>query len=125
VFGFYPHFQVFLCAFGDNLAKKFGEFGGVFRFLIGGFFPIRADFGIAFPERYPGHGQVHSNFTAFAVKVRLQVLYDVRVNAFGYADHMLGGESPARGLFLEFPGRSFALGASLGRLIARVYKTAN
>jgi hypothetical protein len=57
--------------------------------------------------------------------VRLQVLYDVRVNALGNADYMFGGKTPAGTLLFEFFRRSLACGAGRGRLIACVYITAH
>jgi hypothetical protein len=71
VLGFYPQFKVFLCAVCDDFAQKFSEFGCMFGFLPSRLFPVKTDFGVAFPESDTRHSQVHANFTAFTGKVCL------------------------------------------------------
>jgi hypothetical protein len=125
MFGFDPHLKVLLRAVGYYFAQELCKLGGVFGLLVSGFFPVKADLAIAFAERDPRHGKVHSHLATFAVKVRLQVLYDVGIHPLGYSQNMLGGKTASSFLLAELGSRRLALWAGFGRLVACVNITAN
>ena len=60
------------------------------RFFVSSLLPIKADLRIPFAVRNARHRKVHADFGAFAGEVGAQALDDLRINALGYADNMLG-----------------------------------
>ena len=111
VFGFYAHFQILFGAVGNNFAQQFRKLSGMFCFFVRSFFPVQADFRIAFPECDAGHGQVHAYFGAFAVEVGAQVGFNIFGNISGYAYNMFSSPGHIAGLLYKFGSRSAALGA--------------
>jgi hypothetical protein len=89
----------------------------VFRFLKGVAFVGFRHFGITLPFGNPAHGQVHTHFGTFAVKVGPEIVQDILFHAFGNANHMLGGKTALGGLLFKFGRGSLAGGAKLGGLI--------
>ena len=97
----------------------------MFRFFIGGLFPVEADFRIAFSVGDSGHGEVHADFGAFAVEVLAEAFEDFGGDAGSDADGVFGGPAHGAGFFLKFGCRGFALRAEFRRGIAFVNVTAD
>ena len=105
------HGQILLGGVGDHFAQQLSELGGVLCLLIGGLFPVQADFGIALPVSHTGHGQIHTHFGALALKVGAQAFLDLLGNIGSDANYVFG--SPGAGVFhlLELFTGDLALGA--------------
>ena len=123
VFSFYTHFQVLFGGVGYNFAQQFCEFSSMFSFFESSFFPVQADFRIAFAESYAAHCQVHTNFGAFAVEVSAQVSFDIFRNVGSDAYNVLGSPAHFSSHFLEFGSGSAALRAFCRSSFAFIYIT--
>ena len=112
VFGGNAHFEVLLGAVGHNFTEKLGKLGGVLRFFVSGFFPVKGDFRVTLSGGDARHGEVHTDFGAFTVEVGAEAFFDFFRHILGDADNMLG--SPGELFVLQFNklfGRGFADGA--------------
>ena len=58
-------------------AQQLGKLGGVLSLFVSGLFPVQTDLGVTLAVGDPGHAQVHTDLTALAVEVGLQLLQDI------------------------------------------------
>ena len=122
ILGLNAHLEVLLGGVGHDLAQELSELGGVLGLLMGCLFVIKANLGITLAMSDAGHGQVHTDLGALALKVGAQVGDDVLGHALlGNAHNVLGSPSKATLILLQEAGTgNAALGALkiLGQLVA-------
>ena len=110
-----------------------GKLGGVLGFFKSGLFPIQADLGISLAVGDAGHGQIHADLAAFAVKVGAQLVNDMLLDILRHlgakglanADDVFGGPGQFTLHFSKAGTGDLALGAELGRRVAFMNITAN
>ena len=91
----------------------------------GSLFPVQTDLRIAFAVRHSGHGQVHTNLAALAVKILTQTVYDLGIHTLGHADYMLGSPGHLAVHLFKLGSRRLTNGAELGSLVALMNITAD
>ena len=109
----------------DDLAQQLGKLGGVLGLLQAGLLPVHTDLGIALTMSHTGHGQIHTDLRALALKIHTQALVNLLVHALSHAHNVLGGPSLLTSLLLELLGRSLTDGAEFRGSVALVDITAN
>jgi hypothetical protein len=78
-----PQFKILLGAGCDDFAQKLGELGGVLGFLKGSPMIEFGDFGITLADGHAAHRKVHAYFRTFAVKMRLEIRFEVAFDVRG------------------------------------------
>ena len=124
ILGLNAHLEVLLGGVGHDLAQELGELGGVLGLLMSCLLVIKTNLGITLAMGDTGHGQVHTDLGALALKVGTQVVDDVLGHALlGNAHDVLGSPGKAALILLQEAGTgNAALGALkiLGQLVAVV-----
>lgn len=122
ILGLNAHLEVLLGGVGHDLAQELSKLGGVLGLLMGCLLVIKANLGITLAMSDAGHGQVHTDLGALALKVGAQVGDDVLGHTLlGNAHNVLGSPSKATLILLQEAGTgNAALGALkiLGQLVA-------